>query len=403
MSLYKQYPDFPESPYHFHMYRRQPVVFTKGRGATLWDDKGRRYLDFFAGLAVCGLGHADPRVARAVSDQVRRLLHTSNVYFTEPQARLAEALSKRSFGGKVFFCNSGAEANEGAIKLARRFGHTTPARGKPRYEIIVFEHSFHGRTLATLSATSNRKYGKGFGPLPGGFPSAVLGDIGSVKRKITPRACAVFVEPIQGEGGVHTAPDSFFRALRALCRKHNLLLMFDEVQTGVGRTGKLFAYQHLGFAPDVLALAKGLGNGLPIGAVLAKPGVADLFKPGDHGTTFGGGPVVCRAALAVLEALTPRLLRRVVVLGGLIRKEVESWRDELHIIKEVRGRGLMIGIELDRPGAAVVKFCREQGLLVNCTAERVIRLLPPFCLTDAEARRGLVILKQALRNLAGGY
>ncbi|MBI4395510.1 MAG: aminotransferase class III-fold pyridoxal phosphate-dependent enzyme, partial [Elusimicrobia bacterium] len=238
----------------FNVFKRQPVTFVRGKGATLWDKEGRTYLDFFAGLAVVGLGHADPAVARAVSDQVRTLVHTSNIYFTEPQMALARELSRRTFGGKVFFSNSGAEANECAIKLARRFGHKTPSKGRDRFEIIVFRNSFHGRTLATLAATGQEKFHKGFGPLPVGFPMAELGDIASVKKLIRRSTCAVLVEPIQGEGGVNVAEPSFFRELQALCRKHKLLLMFDEIQTGIGRTGTLFSYQQLGVTPDVLTV-----------------------------------------------------------------------------------------------------------------------------------------------------
>jgi len=399
LSQIVNYPDFPESPYHFHTYRRQPVVFVKGRGAWLWDDAGKKYLDFFSGLAVTGLGHAHPGVAKAVAEQAKKLLHVSNIYFNQPQLDLAEALVKRAFPGKVFFSNSGAEANECAIKLARRFGEKTPANGEARYEIIVFENSFHGRTLATLAATAQSKFHKGFGPLPLGFPWAKMGDIASVERALTHRTCAVWIEPIQGEGGIHMAPPAFFKALEALCRQNNLLLMFDEIQTGTGRTGKTFAFHHLGVTPDVLSLAKGLANGLPLGATVAKTEVADLFGPGDHGTTFGGGAVVCRAGLAVLKALTPAQLRRVEALGKMFLREFAAWQKEIPAIRQVRGLGLMLGIELDRPGAPVVKKCREDGLLINCTAERVVRLLPPFCLLDGEVKKGLGILKRALLSV----
>jgi acetylornithine/N-succinyldiaminopimelate aminotransferase len=263
------------SPYLFNVFRRQPVMLVKGRGAYVWDAAGKKYLDFFAGLAVVGLGHSDPRVARAVARQARTLVHTSNIYHTEAQRKLAEELSRRTFGGKVFFANSGAEANECAIKLARRFGHVSPKNGAGRHEIIVFENSFHGRTMAALSATAQKKYQEGFGPMLEGFPVAKFGDAGSVEAAVTPRTCAILVEPIQGEGGVNVADAGFFRALRDICRKHDLLLMYDEIQTGVGRTGKLFAYETLGVPPDVLTVAKGLANGLPIGACLARAETAD--------------------------------------------------------------------------------------------------------------------------------
>jgi predicted acetylornithine/succinylornithine family transaminase len=378
----------------FNVFRRQPVLFTKGRGARLWDEAGKEYLDFFSGLAVCGLGHAPEALTRAVAEQMSELVHVSNIYYTRPQLDLAKELSARTFG-KSFFTNSGAESNECAIKLARRHGHRTGGR----YETIVFDNSFHGRTLGTLAATAQKKYQEGFGPLLEGFPVARFGDAASVEKLIGPKTCAVLVEPVQGEGGVHTADPSFFRALKDLCAKHNLLLMFDEIQTGVGRTGKLFAYQQLGLEPDVLTVAKGLGNGLPVGACIAQARVADLFAPGDHGSTFSGGPVVCRAALEVLKALTPAALERIAALGRTFLKEMSSWTKEIPAVKGARGMGLMLGLQLDRPGAPVVAACREAGLIVNCTAETVVRLLPPFCLTDAEVSDGLSILKTALKKL----
>jgi acetylornithine/N-succinyldiaminopimelate aminotransferase len=385
------------SPYLFNVFRRQPVLFTKGKGAYLWDADGRKYLDFFAGLAVVGLGHADARVAAAVAKQAKRLVHTSNLYHTAPQRELAETLSKRTFGGKVFFANSGAEANECAIKLARRHGHLTGGR----FEIVVFAESFHGRTMGALSATAQKKYQEGFGPLLPGFPVARFGDIASVEAALTAKTCAVLAEPVQGEGGVNTADPAFFRALKALCAKHDLLLIFDEIQTGVGRTGKLFAYENIGVTPDVLTVAKGLANGLPIGACLARPEVADLFQPGDHASTFSGGPVVCEAALAVLKALSPKALARVAALGRAFEKAFKDWQRRMPMIRDVRGLGLMWGLELDRPGADAVTACREAGLLVNCTADRVVRLLPPYCLSDKDVSKGLAVLKKALEDLAG--
>ncbi len=392
---------FTESPYLFKTYRRQPVTFVRGKGPWLWDDRGKKYLDFFSGLAVCNLGHAHPAVAKAISRQAKTLLHTSNLYATEPQRELARELSTRTFGGRVFFANSGAEANEGAIKLARRYGSVTPGPEGPRHEIIVFDHAFHGRTLGALSATPQKKYQEGFGPLLPGFPAASFGDMASVKAQATAKTCAVLVEPIQGEGGVRLAPRDFFRDLADFCKVKGLLLIFDEVQTGMGRTGALFAYQNdgvipRGVVPDVLTAAKGLANGLPMGAILARPAIADLLHPGDHATTFGGGAVPSRAALAVLEELSSARLDHVQHIGRLLREEIKSWRDALPFIREVRGAGLMLGLELDRPAADVVDRAREAGLLVNGTAERVVRLLPPFVLTDAEARQGLEILRRAL-------
>jgi predicted acetylornithine/succinylornithine family transaminase len=394
-------PEFIESPFLFNTYRRQPVTFVRGKGPWLWDNQGHRYLDFFSGLAVCNLGHANRPVARAVAHQVRTLVHTSNLFGTEPQRALAKELSVRTFGGKVFFTNSGAEANEGALKLARRFGSVNPGPEGPRYEVIVFDSAFHGRTYGALSATPQKKYQEGFGPLLPGFYVAAYGDMDSVKAQLTPRTCAVLVEPIQGEGGVRMAPPAFFQELADLCRDRNLLLMFDEVQTGMGRTGTLFAFQNEeivppGVVPDVMTLAKGLGNGLPIGAIVARESVAALLRPGDHASTFGGGPVPCQAALAVLRQLTPSLLSDVKRLGKLIRKEIAGW--SFPFVKEVRGAGLMIGIELDRPGADIVPAALQKKLLVNCTADKVIRLLPPFVLTRKETLRGLAILKSVFET-----
>lgn len=384
------------SPYLFNLFRRQPVLFVKGEGAILWDADGKRYLDFFCGLAVTGLGHAHPAVAAAATEQARTLVHVSNLFYTQPQIDLAKELVTRTFPSKVFFSNSGAEANECALKLARRHGHLTGGR----HEIIVFEQAFHGRTIATLSATPQKKYQQGYGPLLEGFPVAPFGDLAAVEKLIGPKICAILVEPVQGEGGVNTAPTEFFAGLKALCKKNNLLLMFDEIQTGVGRTGTLFAFQRIGAEPDVLSVAKGLANGLPIGATLARPEFADLLKPGDHASTFGGGPVVCKAALEVLKALDSRQLARVKELGEMFLKEISSWKGDVPAIKTVRGLGLMVGIELDRPGVSVVDKCREAGLLVNCTNERVIRMLPPFILTDAQVAEGLAILKKALKEIS---
>lgn len=393
-----------ESPFLFHVYRRQPLTFVRGRGAELWDDRGHRYLDFFSGLAVCNLGHAHPAVARAVADQAKKLLHTSNIYFTQPQQELGKTLVRRAMEGRVFLSNSGAESNELLIKLARRHGHVHPGARGPRHEIIVFEQAFHGRTLGALSATPQKKYQEGFGPLLPGFRVARWGDAADVRSKITAKTCAILVEPIQGEGGVRTAPPSFFAELSALCRKNKLLLLFDEVQTGMGRTGTLFAFQNprvvpATVRPHAFSMAKGLANGLPIGGVLAQTAVADLLHPGDHATTFGGGAVPCRAALAVLGEMTPALLARVRKQGGVMRAEIESWKKSIPAIRDVRGAGYMIGIELDRTGVDVVKACREAGLLINCTADRVLRLLPPLVISDSQIRRGLALLKTALAGL----
>ena len=368
-------------------YARLPVTFTHGEGAWLWDSDGKQYLDALSGIAVCGLGHAHPAVTQAVCEQAGRLVHTSNLYGIANQAELAERLCAASGMERAFFCNSGAEANEAAIKLARLYGHH---RGIETPLIIVAEHSFHGRTLATLSATGNRKVQAGFEPLVKGFVRVPYDDLEAVEQVAahTPGVVAVLVEPIQGEGGVHIPDSGYLRGLRELCDKHQWLLMLDEVQTGIGRTGQLFAFQHSAIVPDVMTLAKGLGNGVPIGACLARDTAAGEFKPGNHGSTFGGNPLACSAALAVLATIEQdRLCERAAALGERMLAGFRTRLGENPAIRDIRGQGLMLGVELDRPCGVLVGRAMAAGLLLNVTADSVVRLLPPLILSDQEAER----------------
>lgn len=366
-------------------YARLPVTFAKGEGAWLWDSNGKKYLDSVAGVAVCGLGHAHPQVAEALCRQAQTLVHTSNLYGIANQQALGERLVRAAGMDRVFFSNSGAEANEAAIKLARLYGHQ---KGIDTPLIIVAEGSFHGRTLATLSATGNRKVQAGFEPLVTGFVRVPYNDIEAIRTvaKNSVGVAAILVEPLQGEGGVQVPTEGYLRDIRELCDQHGWLMMLDEIQTGMGRTGEMFAFQHEGIKPDVMTLAKGLGNGVPIGACLARGAAAELFKPGNHGSTFGGNPLACAAGLAVLDVLEQNdLPTRAENLGTrMLLGLAEALNGNPHVV-DVRGKGLMIGIELDRPCGELVKRALEQGLLINVTAERVVRLLPPLILSDAEA------------------
>ena len=370
----------------FQTYRRQPLVLVKGRGSWVWDEKGARYLDFFSGLAVNNLGHCHPAVVRAAAAQSRVLGHASNVYYTVPQIRLAGELVARSFPGRVFFSNSGAEAVECALKIARRWGASTGGRT----DVISFQNSFHGRTLAALTLTGQEKYRKGFDPLVPGIRYAAFNDLESVRRAATKKTGAVFVEPIQGEGGVVPADGDFLAGLRVLCDRNRWLLVFDEVQCGLGRTGRLFAFQSYGVRPDVLVLAKALGGGLPMGATVAARAAAALLGAGDHASTFGGNPVVCSAALAVLKVMDPKFLKSVARKGAILREGLEKLRDAFPgRILSVRGAGLMLGLQLSGPGGALVDALREEGLLANCTQDTVLRLLPPLTVSEAEIRAAL--------------
>lgn len=372
-------------PHLMNTYNRQPIAFQRGEGCWLYDESGNKYLDALAGIAVSTLGHAHPRLVRAIADQAARVLHTSNIYCIREQEQLADRLADLSGMQEVFFCNSGCEANEAAIKLARLYGH---GRGVDSPAIVVMEKSFHGRTLATLSATGNRKAQAGFEPLVGGFVRVPFDDMAAINAVAgnNPNVVAVLVEPIQGEGGINVAHLEFLRRLRELCDRNGWLLMLDEVQCGIGRTGKWFAHQHAGIKAEVMTLAKGLGSGVPIGACLADGHAAGVFKPGTHGSTFGGNPLACTAALTTLAVIEEDgLLGRAAELGAKIRAGFQASLGGLSGVREIRGDGLMIGIELDRPCAQLVARAIDKGLLINVTADSVIRLLPPLILRDQEA------------------
>jgi acetylornithine/N-succinyldiaminopimelate aminotransferase len=367
-------------------YARLPVQFERGEGVWLWDTEGRQYLDALGGIAVCALGHAHPGVAQAVAEQAGRLVHTSNLYGITLQEQLAERLCKLSGMERAFFCNSGAEANEAAIKIARLYGH---GRHVATPTVIVMENSFHGRTLATLTATGNRKVQAGFEPLVQGFIRVPYNNLHAIETVAdnSSDVVAVLVEPIQGEGGINIPGPDYLPGLRRICDEHGWLLMLDEIQTGVGRTGAWFACQHSGVLPDVLTLAKALGNGVPIGACLARGTSAGLMHPGNHGTTFGGNPLAARAALAVIDAIEREdLVRHAAGLGQQLLHGFREQLSGLPGVREIRGLGLMIGIELDRPCAELVRRALDRGLLINVTAERVIRLLPPLVTTAHQGR-----------------
>ena len=381
-------------------YNRFPVVFVEGRGSWLYDDKGKKYLDMLAGIAVCNLGHCHPAVSDAICDQARKLIHVSNLFHIETQAELAELICKNSFGEKVFFCNSGAEANEGAIKLARRYG---TEKNPEKYEIVAFRQSFHGRTMAAVSVTGQGKYSEGFGPMLTGVKFAEFNNLDSVKEVVSERTAGIIVEPIQGEGGIVPAEEAFLEGLREIADEIDAILIFDEVQTGIGRTGKIFAYQHYGVEPDVMTLAKALGNGVPIGAIVAKGKAADVLKPGLHASTFGGNPLVTRAGVEVMRIVSDEgFLREVERKGEYLRKGLEELRDRFPgVIDYVRGKGLMVGAVCKIPCVDIVKSALEKGLIINCTAGNVLRFVPPLVITEEEIDYGLKILEEVLKEHEG--
>lgn len=364
-------------------YARLPVAFERGEGAWLWDSEGRQYLDALSGIAVCGLGHSHPDVTTAIQEQAARLLHTSNIYRIPNQERLGSALCRLAQMDKAFFCNSGAEANEAAIKLARLYGHQ---RGIAVPTVITAQGSFHGRTMATLTATGNSKIQQGFEPLVQGFRHVPYNDLAAIEAAADGSVVAVLVEPIQGEGGVNVPSAGYLAELRKLCDRNGWLLMLDEIQTGIGRTGRWFAHQHDNIQPDVMTLAKGLGNGVPVGACLARGAAAELFSPGKHGTTFGGNHLSCRAGLAVVETMErDDLVNRAAELGARMVDRFRQQFEGTAGVTNIRGKGLMLGITLDRPCGELVQRALADGLLINVTAERVIRLLPPLIISDAQA------------------
>lgn len=385
-------------------YMRLPVTFVKGEGVWLWDDKGEKYLDALAGVAVNGLGHAHPKLVKAISEQAAKLIHVSNIYNIAEQAALANKLCEISGMDKVFFCNSGCEANEASIKLARLFGHN---KGIDNPEIIVMDQSFHGRTLATLSATGNRKVQAGFEPLVSGFIRVPYDDIEAVKHVAAHNAniVAIMVEPVQGEGGINIPKDAgtYLETLRQICDAHDWLLMLDEVQTGIGRTGTWFSFQHTTIMPDVMSLAKGLGSGVPIGACLAHGRAAEVFTYGKHGSTFGGNPLACAAGLATLKAIEEDGLREnSEKIGHLIHAGFEAEFKSTKGVTAIRNAGLMIGIELDRPCADLVKIALAAKLLINVTADNVVRLLPPLVMNEAEANELVLRLAAVIKAFLAG-
>jgi len=382
-------------------YSRIPVAFVRGEGVWVWDESGKRYLDALAGIAVNTLGHGHPALTRVIAEQSRRLIHVSNLYRVAEQEALADKLATISGMDAAFFCNSGCEANEAAIKLARLYGH---GKGVERPSVVVMDLAFHGRTLATLSATGNRKVQAGFEPLVSGFVRVPFNDIESL-RQVAGRdrsVVAVLVEPIQGEGGINISAMQYLRDMREICDRHGWLLMADEVQCGLGRTGKWFVYEHAGVRPDVVLLAKGLASGIPIGACLARGTAAEVFRPGTHGSTFGGNPLACAAALATLQAIeNQELMANAERIGGILLEGLHRALDGRPGVSEVRGRGLMIGVELDRPCADLVGQALDAGLLINVTMDKVIRLLPPLVMSEAEAREVLAILVPLVQNFLG--
>ena len=369
--------------YLMQTYTRQPLSIVRGRGAKVYDLEGREYLDFVGGIAVNILGHGHPELVQAIQRQAAQLIHTSNLYYTEPQVKLAHMLVDHSFADKVFFCNSGAEANEAAIKLARHYSHDKYGTG--RFEIVTMKNSFHGRTMATLTATGQEKVQKGYEPLLPGFSYVAFNNLEELERAVTDKTAAIMLEPIQGEGGVYVADREYLKQVRDLCAKKDVLLIFDEIQTGMGRTGTLFAYEQLGVQPDIMTLAKGLGGGVPIGACLATDSVAQAFTPGSHASTFGGNPLACAASLAVCRVLLEgQVLDHARRMGEYLAKGLSDCKERHRVVREVRGLGLLQGIDLDMDGKAVVSECLARGILINATGEHVLRFVPPLIITQLE-------------------
>jgi len=385
-----------DSDYIMHTYGRQPVVLVRGRGMKVWDSEGKEYLDFLAGIAVNGLGHAHPSVVDAIREQAGTLMHVCNLYFTPQGPALAKKLVELSGMGKAFFCNSGAEANEASIKLARKWAKLN--HGPERFEIITAEASFHGRTLATVTATGQPKYHQGFEPLMPGFKYVPYNDLPALEAAIGPNTCAIMLEPIQGESGVHPASTEYLSAIRRICDAQGLLLILDEVQTGLGRTGKWFGFEHYGIKPDITSLAKTLGGGFPIGACLAKDEVASAFEPGNHASTFGGNPLACAAALATLQAIEDeRLVNNAADVGAYFRDALTRLKNKRDDIKEIRGVGLMVAMETNRSDAPdIAARCLREGLIVNAIGNAIIRFLPPLIVTREDVDAALRIVSKVL-------
>jgi len=383
-----------EKKYFMPTTRRADLVVKKAKGQFVWDDKGKKYLDFFTGVSVCNLGHLNGTVVKAVKKQLDEYAHVSIHYYAPVHIKLGEVLAKK-FGGRVFLSNSGAEANECAIKIARKFGHNTGGR----YEIIAFKNSFHGRTVMTSAATGQKKFHEYLKPLPPKFVFADFNDINSVKKLINKKTTAIIIEPVQGEGGVYVAEKEFLKGLRDLADKHDIVLIFDEIQCGMGRTGKFFAFEHYGVKPDVITLAKSIANGLPLGATVANKKFGETLTYGDHGTTFGGNPVSCAAALEVIKILNKKFLDNSAKTAKYLRQKLESLKTKHSIIKEVRGLGLMAGIELTIPGADIAAKCLKKGLIVNCTHNTVVRMLPMLTITKKDIDNAIKIIDEVLSEV----
>ena len=378
-------------------YRRAPIALVKGEGAKLWDASGREYLDFVAGIAVCNLGHSHPKVVKAIKKQAKELMHVSNLYYTKPQGEVAALLTKHSFADKAFFCNSGAEANEAAIKLARKYAHEN--LGADKFELITMKDSFHGRTMATITATGQEKFQFGFTPLLDGFTYAPFNDPAALEAAISPRTCGIMLEPIQGEGGVIIPDDGYLANVREICNRHKILMIVDEVQTGIGRTGKLFAYEYSGVKPDIMTLAKALGNGFPVGAMLATDEVARAFSPGNHASTFGGNLLAMAAAKATLKTLIKDgVLDHCQKMGNYFLAKLHDLKARHAFISEVRGRGLMLACSLTIDGADIVQSCQEKGLLINCTGGKTLRFVPPLIVEEKDIDAAISILDDVMEG-----
>ncbi|MFZ5645945.1 MAG: acetylornithine transaminase [Bacillota bacterium] len=385
--------------YLMKTYGRLQMALVKGKGAMVWDADGREYLDFLSGLAVNSLGHCHPAVTGAIAEQAETLMHVSNLYYIEPQVKLAKMLAENSCGDRVFFCNSGAEANEAAIKLARKYAKVKGAADK--YEIITALKSFHGRTLATITATGQAKYQQGFEPLPPGFKYVPLNDLEALKQAVGPSTCAVMLEPVQGEGGINVADPDYLRGVRDLCNEKGLLLIFDEVQCGLGRTGKFMAYQHYGVEPDIITLAKALGGGFPIGATVAREEVAQAFVPGDHASTFGGNPLASAAGLAAVDQLINHgVVDNAARVGDYFKGKLKEMAERYPFVREVRGLGLILGMELSIECRGIVEKCQEKGLLINCANNNVLRFLPPLIIAEDDVDRAVGIIDSVLGELS---
>ncbi len=385
--------------YVMKTYNRYPISFIKGEGCYLYDENGKKYLDFLAGIAVCNLGHSNEEILKTICEQAKTLIHTSNLFHIKPQAKLAQLITGNSFGDKVFFCNSGAEANEGAIKLARRYAFE---KGKKGYEIIAFKNSFHGRTFASVSVTGQGKYNEGFGPMLSEVKFAKFNNIDSVKEIISEKTCGIIVEPIQGEGGIIPAKEHFLKELRKLATDFDTILIFDEVQTGIGRTGKLFAYQHYGIKPDVMTLAKALGNGIPIGAIVTNEKTSTILKPGLHASTFGGNFLSTAAGVKVMEIISnPEFLKNVEEKGAYLKEKIEKLQKELpEAISEIRGKGLMVGTVLKINGKSLVQKALKKGLIINVTGGNILRLVPPLTIEKEEIDIGIELLKSTIKEIS---